>query len=102
MTRKNQKEWVPCPYCGEDIESDASSCKFCGSDEATGWSESTYMDGIDLPDDDDYTESVQKELGELLGTPPTPRFYGIPTWVVIGGTILLILFVVGLLRNLPL
>ncbi len=101
MGKANQKEWVPCPYCGEDIESDAASCKYCGSDEETGWSDATYMDGIDLPEDDDYAESVQRELGELLGERPARRFFGIPSWVAVAGAILLILFSLALLRNLP-
>jgi len=44
---------VSCPYCGATIPSNAASCPECGSDEQTGWSEQTYLDGIDLGEDHD-------------------------------------------------
>ena len=31
----------------------ALACPECGSDEHTGWSEDTYVDGIDLPEEAD-------------------------------------------------
>jgi len=53
-----------CPNCGELLPPKARACPGCGSDENTGWSESTYMDGIDLPFDDDEYEAVRaKEFG---------------------------------------
>ena len=54
---------VPCPYCGEMINKSAKACKYCGSDEQTGWSSSGYMDGIDTPDTFDYDEMLEKEFG---------------------------------------
>ncbi|MCU0609175.1 MAG: zinc ribbon domain-containing protein [Chitinispirillaceae bacterium] len=59
------KEMVPCPHCGEDIRKDASACPHCGSDDQTGWSEKTYLDGIELPDDIDYEELRENEFDEL-------------------------------------
>ena len=52
-----------CPHCGEMIASTARACPHCGSDERTGWSQQTYLDGIDLPDDSEYDEMVANEFG---------------------------------------
>ncbi len=50
-----------CPICGEDVPDKAKSCPHCGSDENTGWSEKTYLDGVDLGDEFDYEETLKKE-----------------------------------------
>ena len=52
-----------CPLCGGEVDSKARACPHCGSDEKTGWSESTYLDGIDLYDDSDYEETIRREFG---------------------------------------
>ncbi len=58
-------EMVPCPHCGEEIKSTAKACRFCGSDEKTGWSTVSYPEGIDLPDEEereeDYDDSLERE-----------------------------------------
>lgn len=54
-------DWVACPHCGEKIRKDASACRHCGSDDRTGWSEGTYMDGIDTPEEGDYEEGLERE-----------------------------------------
>lgn len=59
-----KKDKVPCPYCGEPINRNAKACPHCGSDEQTGWSNDTYLDGIDLPDDVDYEELRRNEFSE--------------------------------------
>jgi len=41
----------------------AKACPHCGSDENTGWSENTYLDGIGMYDEEDYRETLRKELG---------------------------------------
>jgi hypothetical protein len=38
-----------CPNCGEPVPAGAAACPHCGADERTGWSEETYLDGVDLP-----------------------------------------------------
>ncbi len=59
-----KEEMVPCPYCGEPVKRFAKACPHCGSDESTGWSNDTYLDGIDLPDDVDYEELRRNEFSE--------------------------------------
>jgi hypothetical protein len=41
-----------CPNCGEPVPAGAQACPHCGADERTGWSDETYLDGVDLPEDD--------------------------------------------------
>lgn len=58
------EDWVACPHCGERIARKAVSCKHCGSDDRTGWSEDTYLDGIDLPaaeEDGGYEDGLERE-----------------------------------------
>ncbi|MDR0331501.1 MAG: zinc ribbon domain-containing protein [Chitinispirillales bacterium] len=52
-----------CPNCGALLQAGARVCRDCGSDENTGWSDGTYMDGVDLPfDDDEYEEARAREF----------------------------------------
>ena len=57
-----KKDTIPCPYCGEMIERDAKSCSFCGSDEQTGWSDQTYLDGIDIDESFDYEQQLSEDF----------------------------------------
>jgi len=52
-----------CPNCGGDVPIRAKACPHCGSDENTGWSEDTYLDGIDLYDESDYEDFIHREFG---------------------------------------
>ncbi|MDG1490939.1 MAG: zinc ribbon domain-containing protein [Planctomycetota bacterium] len=45
-------DWFACPVCGAKVRDGASSCRECGSDERTGWSEATAYDDLDLPEPD--------------------------------------------------
>jgi hypothetical protein len=54
---------LACPYCGAWIPQKASACPYCGSDEETGWSDDTYLDGIDLDDDFEYAQAHRREFG---------------------------------------
>ena len=56
-----KSDWVACPHCGEEIRSDAKACRHCGSDENTGWSEDTYLDGVDLPEAGEYEDGLEAE-----------------------------------------
>jgi len=58
-----------CPNCGYDLKDSAKFCPQCGSDEQTGWSEDAGPDSeIELPEDFDYLEALEKELGDSSGT----------------------------------
>jgi len=80
-----------CPYCGETIPSNAAACPRCGSDERTGWSHNTYLDGIDLGDDFDYEEVCSNEFTKG----PSKRY----SWVqIITGIMLLLIFIIVAIR----
>ncbi len=85
----NGKEYVPCPYCGEEIRRDARSCLHCGSDERTGWSHDTYLDGIGIPDESDYEQIVATEFGHS-----EKRRSKAINWKRVVGALLLIGFIV--------
>ena len=85
-------DWVVCPNCGEKIKRDAVACRHCGSDDRTGWSEGTYLDGVDLPEDDDYEEGLERE-----GFRPPRRGNRLVLAAV--SLLLILLFAAWLLRN---
>jgi len=88
-----KQEFVPCPYCGGTIKKNARVCIHCGSDEQTGWSDDTYLDGIDVGDNFDYDDMVAKEFSD--GNYHKPWFR---SWKTITGLLLLFLFLVMVLR----
>ncbi|HEX3020116.1 MAG TPA: hypothetical protein VHP36_07425, partial [Chitinispirillaceae bacterium] len=51
-----------CSYCGGQMDIKAKACPHCGSDENTGWSDKTYLDGIDFLDEDQYEEIRKQEF----------------------------------------
>ncbi len=57
-----------CPNCGEEVPAGAAACPGCGADARTGWSDETYLDGIDLADDDEAElgRVRERELGDGL------------------------------------
>jgi len=61
-----------CPNCGVAVPPNAKACPGCGADESTGWSDTAYEGGLDLPlsdEDFDYEEFKQREFG----TSPKPN-----------------------------
>jgi hypothetical protein len=56
-----------CPHCGEELPGGSKSCPECGSDERTGWSEDTYLDGISLPGGDDDEEDEPTPAKGVFG-----------------------------------
>jgi hypothetical protein len=81
-----------CPYCGATVAYNATACPTCGSDERTGWSDKTYLDGIDVGDDIDYEEITRKEFSPNVHKPRLLHVIVVST--------LLILFIVMLLRSI--
>ncbi len=60
--RRKKPEYFPCPHCGTAIETNARSCRECGSDDLSGWSDE---DITDIPesqlDDAEYDEFLRSE-----------------------------------------
>lgn len=56
------------------MPANAAACPHCGSDNQTGWSDDTYLDGVDLPgstlDNDEYRDLVDREFGPKESMPP--------------------------------
>lgn len=86
------EEFVPpgdCPVCGEFVPRGARSCRECGSDEKTGWSEAAAYDHLDLPEeafDDDDTP--RKKPAGIFDSP-------LWRWVALG-VILVTVFLMAL------
>jgi len=86
-----------CPCCGAEISARSAACPECGSDERTGWSEKTYLDGVDLGidddcNDDDYEDMKQREFSEQH-----PHKHHVFQWII--GGILLLAFLIAVLRS---
>lgn len=84
---------VVCPHCGGEIKRHAKSCRHCGSDDSTGWSEGTYMDGIDTPEEGDYEDGLEREGFRRPAAGPNKLLVGAVS------TILIVLFALWLLRG---
>jgi len=97
MKTGRKDDYVVCPFCGECIPSTVKACPACGSDEKTGWSEDTYLDGVDLPVDDDYKDLVLKEFG---GETVSHGSWQKRTWITVAAIGLLALAGLGMLLNL--
>jgi len=89
----SDSDTVPCPYCHRDMPAKAKACPHCGSDEQTGWSSETYLDGIDLPGEEEYEEMLREEF-----EPDHVRFR-VPVWQWVVAAGLTALFALGFLRS---
>lgn len=85
-------QMAACPHCGAEIPSDSRCCPNCGSDDRTGWSEQTYLDGLGLPDDDEYEELKQNEFSE--------KTHKKNWWITITGLVVLIIFILMIFLNM--
>lgn len=74
-----------CPHCGAEIPEGSISCKECGSDTKTGWSEGAENSDLEMPDYDEILEnefgSRKKGRSRILTT-------------IVGGILVLVLLVV--------
>lgn len=87
---------VPCPFCGEEINKNAKSCKYCGSDEETGWSDSGYEDSVGPDEGFDYDEMIKREFGEERSFKKSKK----AIYLKIASVILLIAFIFFIIRGL--
>lgn len=85
MAKPKEPDFV-CPNCGADVPGGAKSCPECGSDERTGWSEDTYLDGVSLPDEDDEPAGSEQKPGGILDS-------GKILWIVVA-VVLVVLWAV--------
>jgi hypothetical protein len=101
MNKKNA--FSVCPNCGANVPANAKACRECGSDDSTGWSEQTYLDGISLPNEDEYDELYDNEFG--TGSSSSSRRSSSSSssstrWIWITGVILLVVFGLLIIKNL--
>lgn len=90
-----------CPHCGEDVAVGAASCRACGSDAETGWSDGSdgsqrsFAQGSDSDDGFDYDDFVRREFGNaewrLLG-------YSKRQWQAIIASLLVLAFLYLMIR----
>jgi hypothetical protein len=83
-----------CPNCGGVVNERAAACPYCGSDEQTGWSRNTYLDGMSFLDDDVDDE----ELAENEFPSHAPRRRVKITSKMIAGAIVLLYFIAGIVK----
>ena len=74
-----------CPHCGAEIPEGSISCKECGSDTKTGWSEGAENSDLEMPD---YDEILENEFGSRKKG--TSRILT----TIVGGILALVLLVV--------
>ncbi len=74
-----------CPHCGAEIPEGSISCRECGSDAKTGWSEGAENSDLEMPD---YDEILENEFGSRK-----KRTSRILT-AIVGGILALVLLVV--------
>ncbi len=92
--KMSDRDHVVCPHCGEEVRRNALSCRHCGSDDQSGWSQATDYDGADLPEEGDYEEGLEREGFRA------PKA-GARTWLMAAvSLVLVLLFAFWLLRGL--
>jgi uncharacterized membrane protein YvbJ len=85
-------DYFVCPNCGVEVPRKSKACPECGSDENTGWSEFTYMDTIQAPDENEYLELLNNEFSEKKNTNKS--------WIILTGIALLSIIVYLIWRGI--
>jgi hypothetical protein len=83
-----------CPACGESLHRGAKACHHCGACERSGWSENSALDGLDLPDgeDFDYERFVEEEFGaRKAGRTGVHPMWTVAAIIVLAAMVLLVL-----------
>jgi hypothetical protein len=93
-------DWVACPHCGERIRRNAKSCRHCGSDDRTGWSDAADLDGVDLPGDHDYDDSLEREGFRKPGSAAPLKAKAGRWFTGAVASLLILLFLLWLLRGI--
>jgi predicted nucleic acid-binding Zn ribbon protein len=76
-----------CPVCGEPVRAGRKCCAQCGSDERSGWNDTTHCDALDLPSEDfNYDDFVKEKFGKG-GRRTRPSFI----WWITGIVMLVVL-----------
>ncbi|MBI1902451.1 MAG: hypothetical protein HYS13_15220 [Planctomycetia bacterium] len=71
--RKNTPDYFLCPHCGAKVKVGSLSCRECGSDAETGWSEGADADlptGYGDNDEFDYDEFLENEFPDQAPVSP--------------------------------
>lgn len=84
-----------CPNCGAEVPPNAKACPECGSCEETGWSESAYTSGLNLPDDQEfnYNQYLEREFGTKKTVPHGISWFWWLVGVLLLAVILAMIFV---------
>ena len=91
---RRDPETFDCPHCGAPVAVDAISCRECGSDAETGWSDEAG-DALDIDggyDDDgefDYDDFVRREFPDQAG--PRSARQTIARWLIAAVVVLVCL-----------
>ena len=83
---RSQRESFDCPHCGEPVSVGALSCRACGSDAETGWSEEAAdwttdtSAGYTDEDEFDYDDFVRREFPDQAPARPTRQ--SVTRWAI--------------------
>ncbi len=103
MARSSQsrREFFDCPHCGEPVEVGALSCRACGSDAETGWSEESTgwaaepSAGYTDEDEFDYDDFLRREFPDQA--PARPPRQAVLRWAI---ATVVVLVCLGLLLSM--
>jgi hypothetical protein len=59
-------DWYACPSCGAEVQVGSRGCPQCLSGKGSKWDQDEYLDGVDVPEDQeefDYNDYIKREFG---------------------------------------